>query len=269
MITLPCPSCGKAFDVEDSLAARATVCPPCAARASAAKASAPAERLDAAAAGAAPESARAAPGPAADEQRCPFCAEVIKKGARICRFCKTDLERPPEPSRPRLPSAAAPRKSSSAPIWILLGVFLFIGVVCVGGFVFVLVNQRGVFGQAMEQTCRQQLATLYSALRAYEKDEGGAPRETGSAFWAAIAETQDVEEALDCPSAVMSDMSRDSWPYRGPAVPWDRVPEDGIIACDRVKSHLKGVNVLFKNGRVEFAPKDGELYRRALRETAD
>ncbi len=29
--------------------------------------------------------------PADDEQKCPFCAEIIKKEAKICRFCHSSL----------------------------------------------------------------------------------------------------------------------------------------------------------------------------------
>jgi hypothetical protein len=35
---------------------------------------------------------------AADERKCPFCAEVIKVEAKVCRFCQKELPLPPDPA---------------------------------------------------------------------------------------------------------------------------------------------------------------------------
>lgn len=50
------------------------------------------------------------PSGAADEKKCPFCAETIKLEAKVCKHCGRDIEPMPEPKGPNTtePEASSP-----------------------------------------------------------------------------------------------------------------------------------------------------------------
>ena len=171
----------------------------------------------------------------------------------------------PEVNRPRI-AGSVPR-TSSAPAWIIVGVSAVIGLgILYGAYLFI--GQRGFAGEAFKEACRQNLEALFEGVGDYESEVGKLPDRTGSGFWIAIARQGNAEDLLMCPAALL-DNFQENVPYRGPAVPWDQVPQDGIVACDRFRSHKDGLNVLFKDGRILFAAKGSELQIRALHETRE
>ncbi len=202
---------------------------------------------------------------------CPSCGREFESAgpAAPCAACGGGVNRPrlavPEVNRPRI-AGSVPR-SSSGPAWIIVGVSALIGLgILYGAFLFI--GQRGFAGVAFKEACRQNLEGLFEGVGDYESEVGKLSERTGSGFWIEIAGHREMRELLTCPAALFENL-KENVPYRGPAVSWDQVAEDGIVACDRVRSHKDGLNVLLKDGRILFAPKGSELHRRALQETLE
>lgn len=202
---------------------------------------------------------------------CPSCGrEPGSAGpAAACPACGEGVNRPrlavPEVNRPRI-AGSVPR-TSSAPAWILAGVA---GILVLGLLygVYMFVGQRGFAGEAYKEVCRENLKELFEGVGNYESEVGQIPERTGSGFWIEIARHAESPELLMCPAAMFGDFE-ENVPYRGPAVPWSQVARDGIVACDRARSHKDGLTVLLKDGRILFAPNGSDLHRRALHETRE
>jgi hypothetical protein len=219
---------------------------------------------------------------------CPACGCVyeLMSDAGLCPGCSAP---PPPAPPPESESRGAPPAEASAKAGPMInrpriagfepaprrspggcGIAVAVGLAVLAAFSFMVVQiirQKGFMGEVVKESCRDNLKKLYNGLKHYEKEVGSLPDDTGSAFWQVVAEREGLTEELECAAAVFEDFDTDEVPYRGPSAPWKDIAPDGVIACDREKSHKDGIFVLFKDGRIEFAPKGGLLYRRALEET--
>ncbi|MGD0059678.1 MAG: zinc ribbon domain-containing protein [Verrucomicrobiia bacterium] len=124
-ITFNCDKCGQSLTIDEAGAGQLVDCPKCGKPLEVPYRSTP---LD----GAARASLRPAtteplgPSPTtSDTKKCPFCAETIKLGARVCRFCGYDLVKGQPPVRSTEPA--------SNPLSKILAVLVIIAAM-VGGY---------------------------------------------------------------------------------------------------------------------------------------
>lgn len=187
------------------------------------------------------------------ERRCPKCVALIRDETGVCGFCRTTLRRArsgpaASPVRRRVILAACLAWTAGAAVFLVRGAAGPPAVIDPG------------------EECRGNLLTLHAAYLRVQASKEGLPRDLGADFWAAIVRRENLGEGLRCGAGRPLDR-RLVATYRGPRVPVDKLPPDGVIACDRDEVHPEGVWVLAKDGRVTFAPREGEEHARALRET--
>jgi hypothetical protein len=118
-----------------------------------------------------------------------------------------------------------------------------------------------------KRLCQENLLIFHQALMIAQDKPAGLPQETGRAFLIGIAQKEGVNHALMCPAVSRGDTLR-AVDYRGPARPWAELGPEDPVMVDLQGNH-RGVMVLFKNGQIEYAPKDSPLYRRGLDATQD
>lgn len=119
-----------------------------------------------------------------------------------------------------------------------------------------------------QAACKQHLQNLGVWMGIYAKNNkrGELPREIGRAFFASMKDglgPEWNEEFLTCPYGGR---------YRGPKNDLNdpnAYQQSDPIACDDPSKHPDGINVLYRDGRVEFAEKDSLPYKRALELTRD
>ncbi len=104
-----------------------------------------------------------------DEKSCPFCAEVIKAEATICRFCKSQLGL----SVPQVQTAPPP-KSGGFPVWAIL---LIIGVVTIPVVAIVaaiaipgLIKAQGKSNERNASASLKTVATAQADFRSNDRD---------------------------------------------------------------------------------------------------
>ena len=267
----PCPTCGAPMRASDSGGTLPCIYCPLPGTAARGLPSPPDVPADV------PLTLEPAPPPAvpAPEMACPACGGKIREGAVLCRHCKTSFAEPARagmslvgaktasPSAPPdfgappvLPPSDPSPGGSSATVWILAGVFGLIAIVCMGGALVFSGSMKTKAEERRVTTCRSTMDRLRTAVIDRQPSPGRIDQNvatlTGDAFLRKV-----LGVAPRC----------DAGYFRGPAVPWDRIPSDGVVACDHETGHAEGVHVLLKSGRVAFAPRDSLLHLRAIRET--
>jgi hypothetical protein len=142
-------------------------------------------------------------------------------------------------------------------------------VVVAGGLGIWGITARAGKAKAEKQaSCTQHLRNLSVWMGFYAKNNkrGELPHETGRAFFRAMKDgigAEWNEEFLTCPYGGK---------YRGPKRDLNdpnAYQQSDPIACDDPARHPDGINVLYRDGRVEFAEKDSSKYKRALELTQD
>ena len=118
-----------------------------------------------------------------------------------------------------------------------------------------------------KQLCQENLLIFYQAVKLAEDRPAGVSRAVGRAFLISIAQTERVNHAVMCP-AVNRNSTLRAVDYRGPRKPWAELLPDDPAVVDLEGNH-RGVMVLFKDGRIEYAPRGSAAYRRAIESTQD
>lgn len=229
MISFSCPTCHKTVETDQSLAGKSSVCRSC---------------------GAFVTVPFITPSSWSVELRCPKCTARMAAGAEACGFCGHSVA-PPAPAPVRDPRRIRVAFLLAWSVAALIVGLSFLGTPAAAPLV------------APEQVCRGNLELLHAAVVRFSRMREEPPKTKGTAFWQVIAEAESEGAALACPL----DAARNV--YRGPAGPWAKIPDTGVIACDAEGVHPDGIRVLLKNGQIESAAKGSDLYLRALRETAE
>jgi hypothetical protein len=147
--------------------------------------------------------------------------------------------------------APAPAKVSSRALWLLFAAFAGGALLCIAG-VFVPVSLVTASAErARLEECRRTMVRVRDEIA---RSEEPPEEERGSALLESLAGWR-----AGCRAGA----------YRGPNVAWRDLTPDGIAACDEAEAHRDGAHVLFRDGRIEFAPKGSELYSRAMRQTQE
>lgn len=269
-IRFTCPQCGKKFLADEKYAGRKTKCTACGVEVTIPAVGVKTEIVEpvesSASSGPIPAPVPMVPSPPADTRPCPHCGETIKAAALLCRFCGVRFDQPQTAPVASIP--ASPRKKSSPTVlWILLGVLGGLLILCSGVTILVWPKLKEGFQQGMRLACEQSLHRLYTCATSPEAAKQIQTVRTGGAFWREVARTSGDEQAIWCPSRVMRGDQGVS--FRGPKMNWNEIPPQGIVGCDKTDNHVEGINILFKNGTVQFAAKGTSLYEKALSETEE
>jgi hypothetical protein len=173
------------------------------------------------------------------ELRCGRCTSRVSAddvGCPHCGLAFEDSPRRPEPA----PSGSLkglrpmPVRTVACAVWMLAAL---------GGLAWSLGGgeaSEAVSAEVECQVCLQEIRTLLSGL------EGKAgPDRTGTEFWAEAARLSGRSAPEGCPAA--------GTPYRGPTQAWDRIPANGVVACDPDGAHPDGLRYLTKDGRILLA----------------
>lgn len=218
-------------------------------------------------------------GPAASpgDMPCPMCGEMIKAGAKVCRFCKAQLGPMPTGMPPAPPqygyNAPPPQKKSNCLLWVILGIvgggiLLCVGVpalmylfgkeeiakqMCKSNFEQHLANEvRETFGADAEKKIKDD-KEFRKKLEKYEDLRG-------TDFWRKVAQDAGNDQAAFCGAALLKGDQR---VYRGPKKPISEYgPDDPIGHCPS-GFHKDGVWIIYKSGKYEFVSESSPEFQKA------
>jgi DNA-directed RNA polymerase subunit RPC12/RpoP len=265
MISFPCSSCAKTIETDDFMGGRQHECPHCGKKIYIPNKVITTEPRAAGAPSEVPIPAPEVPPIEAiqDVPRCGRCGAIRRGEESKCSFCGAKFEAAaPAPELRREEAAPGERRRG------LLLAGLFVGALaCAGGALAFFMGGESVSAPT-DELCRGNLRSLYDALRRYEQRPEGLPKSVGKEFWIEIAGKESVPTAVECPAVDRKGAGRTS-DFRGPARPWAQLPPGAVVAADLPDNHRDGMNVLLKNGEIEFAPVGSPLHQRALEETRD
>lgn len=194
--------------------------------------------------------------PFAEEYRCPRCQARLSPETVSCGFCGLILG-PEVAGRPQVTGRGGSKVA-------LLGGIAWI-VTATGFSVWHL--SETCPAPSDEEECAENLRDHFEAILRLQRAGEAIPRATGRAFWDLVREREHVGTPPGCSAARRHGGGTST--YRGPARPFEELPDTGVLACDREGIHPTDARILFKNGTVISVPRGSPEYARALRETAD
>ncbi|MBI2900000.1 MAG: hypothetical protein HYY17_07430 [Planctomycetes bacterium] len=222
-------------------------------------------------AGSAPPMKSPPPAASVGDVPCPMCGELIKPGARICRFCKAQLGGGPVAAPPPPPAYGynynpPPQKKSSCLLWVIIGI-VGVVVLCVGGSVgMYLWGKEKMCGMVMEQTFRPQLEPFRSKS-ADKEDREKVDRLRGPAFWRFMVQRAGQQGGnLVCLGSATKGQQR---PFLGPNRAFSELKDDEPVGCCPKGGHKDGTWIIYKDGRVEFASEGSDAYKKAYEALTD
>lgn len=215
-----------------------------------------------------------AAGPSPGDMPCPMCGEMIKAGARVCRFCKAQLGPVPVGAGVPPPPPAygygyqqpmPPRKKSLWWLWLILGIIV---VCCGGGVVMFYVGKD----QGTQQQCSENVRKLSDKVRDLARDEKEREKldeRVGTDFWRYVANKSGHEEDAICSGYMLTKF--EPRVYRGPKKdrPYSTLKDEDPIGVCPAEGHKDGAWVIYKDGRTVFEKKDSEAYRKAYEMLTD
>lgn len=210
---------------------------------------------------------------------CPMCGEMIKAGAKVCRFCKAQLGpmptgMPPAPPPPPYGygyNAPPPQKKSNCLLWIILGVIGGGILLCVGVPALLYIFGKDEIAKEtdranLEQHLSKEVKETFGT-DATIKDDKELQKKLekldhlrGTDFWRKMATEAGNDQACFCAAALFKGDQR---VYRGPKKPISEYgPDDPIGHCPP-GYHKDGVWIIYKNGKFEFVSESSEEFKKA------
>jgi hypothetical protein len=237
MLTFKCSACRKKIVTDDHLCGQQGECPYC-------------------------RKVITAPGTPRDEgggahrgdPRCPKCGARRKDASSTCAFCGAQMG-PPKTRRMEVPVSEGVDRRKVMLLGGLVAAALIVAYFAFGS------SGNSVPKLSDDEQCRRQMMSMLDNMWV----AGVPPQVQGSQFWIDVANKQNVQGLIKCPSAGKGRRCD----YRGPGKPMAELHDPDVVMVCMVGNHPGGVNVLTRNGVVSWAPDNSDLFKKALNDSKE